>query len=233
MNSPNLEISIIIPSKNDEKYFIENFKLLQNYFKNQEWKYEVLLISNGSSVTNLNFIKTIDHDELKHFSLKESGKGLAIKYGIEKAQYNNILFIDADFSVPITELDKFIHENKLIGHILIGNRRSTHSINNGTPFIRKILGSAYLLTMRLVLGFKIEDSQCGFKIFRKDDYLNIGGVKFNNFSFDVELLYKLSKIGKIIEIPVDYNHNTDSKVSVIQDSLAMFLDLIRLRMRVK
>ena len=233
MNSPNLEISIIIPSKNDEKYFIENFKLLQNYFKNQEWKYEVLLISNGSRVTNLNFIKTMDHDELKHFSLKESGKGLAIKYGIEKAQYNNILFIDADFSVPITELDKFIHENKLIGHILIGNRRSTHSINNGTPFIRKILGSAYLLTMRLVLGFKIEDSQCGFKIFRKDDYLNIGGVKFNNFSFDVELLYKLSKIGKIIEIPVDYNHNTDSKVSVIQDSLAMFLDLIRLRMRVK
>ena len=233
MNSPNLEISIIIPSKNDEKYFIENFKLLQNYFKNQEWKYEVLLISNGSSVTNLNFIKTMDHDELKHFSLKESGKGLAIKYGIEKAQYNNILFIDADFSVPITELDKFIHENKLIGHILIGNRRSTHSINNGTPFIRKILGSAYLLTMRLVLGFKIEDSQCGFKIFRKDDYLNIGGVKFNNFSFDVELLYKLSKIRKIIEIPVDYNHNTDSKVSVIQDSLAMFLDLIRLRMRVK
>ena len=71
MNSPNLEISIIIPSKNDEKYFIENFKLLQNYFKNQEWKYEVLLISNGSSVTNLNFIKTMDHDELKHFSLKE------------------------------------------------------------------------------------------------------------------------------------------------------------------
>ena len=233
MNSPNLEISIIIPSKNDEKYFIENFKLLQNYFKNQEWKYEVLLISNGSSVTNLNFIKTMDHDELKHFSLKESGKGLAIKYGIVEAQYNNILFIDADFSVPITELDKFIHENKLIGHILIGNRRSTHSINNGTPFIRKILGSAYLLTMRLVLGFKIEDSQCGFKIFRKDDYLNIGVFKFNNFSFDVELLYKLSKIGKIIEIPVDYNHNTDSKVSVIQDSLAMFLDLIKFRMRVK
>jgi dolichyl-phosphate beta-glucosyltransferase len=233
MNFSNLEISIVIPSKNDEKYFIENFKLLKNYFKNKEWKYEVLLISNGSTVTNLNLIKLIDDDKLKHFSLKESGKGLAIKYGIEKAQYNNILFTDADFSVPITELDKFIHENKLIGDILIGNRRSNHSINKGTPFVRRIVGSAYLLTMRLVLGFKIGDSQCGFKIFRKDDYLKIGGVKFNNFSFDIELLYKLSKIRKIIEIPVNYNHNTDSKVSIIQDSLAMFLDLIRLRIRVK
>ena len=54
MNFSNLEISIVIPSKNDEKYFIENFKLLKNYFKNKEWKYEVLLISNGSTVTNLN-----------------------------------------------------------------------------------------------------------------------------------------------------------------------------------
>ena len=226
-------ISIIIPSKNDEQFFTDNFKLLQSYFKNRNWDYEVLLVSNGSSDSNLGLINTSIDDKFKHFSLEESGKGLAIKYGIEKAKYNNILFIDADFSVSITELDKFINENKLIGDILIGNRRSNESVNNGTPFIRKLVGSAYLVTMRLVLGFKLSDTQCGFKIFRKDDYLKIGGVEFNNFSFDIELLYKLSKIRKIIEIPVNYNHNSDSKVSIINDSLAMFVDLIRLRMRVK
>lgn len=226
-------ISIIIPSKNDEQFFTDNFTLLQSYFKNRNWDYEVLLVSNGSSDSNLGLINTSVDDKFKHFSLEESGKGLAIKYGIEKAIYNNILFMDADFSVSITELDKFINENKLIGDILIGNRRSNESVNNGTPFIRKLVGSAYLVTMRLVLGFKLSDTQCGFKIFRKDDYLKIGGVEFNNFSFDIELLYKLSKIRKIIEIPVNYNHNSDSKVSIINDSLAMFVDLIRLRMRVK
>lgn len=229
----NSNISIIIPSKNDEQFFKHNFEILQNYFKNRNWDYEVLLVSNGSSKSNLEFINTIISDKLKHFSLEESGKGLAIKYGIEKAKYNNILFMDADFSVSINELDKFINENKLIGDILIGNRRSNESINNGTPYIRKLVGSAYLLMMRLVLGFKLSDTQCGFKIFRKDDYLKIDGVEFNNFSFDIELLYKLSKIKKIIEIPVNYDHNSDSKVSIINDSLAMFMDLIRLRMRVK
>ena len=233
VNLSQKNISIIIPTKNDEQVFTKNFILLKNYFKKLNWDYEVLLISNGSTESNLKYAKTIVDDKLFHFSLKQSGKGLAIKHGIENAKFNNILFMDADFSVSITELDKFIDKNGLIGDALIGDRRSSSSVNSGTPFIRKLVGSTYLLTMKLVLGFKLSDTQCGFKIFKKNDYLDIGGVEFNNFSFDVELLYKLSKIKKIIEIPVIYNHNSDSKVSVIQDSLAMFVDLIRLRMRVK
>ena len=133
--------------------------------------YEVLLISNGSTESNLKYAKTIVDDKLFHFSLKQSGKGLAIKHGIENAKFNNILFMDADFSVSITELDKFIDKNGLIGDALIGDRRSSSSVNSGTPFIRKLVGSTYLLTMKLVLGFKLSDTQCGFKIFKKNDYL--------------------------------------------------------------
>ena len=76
------------------------------------------------------------------------------------------------------------------------------------------------------------DTQCGFKVFKRKDYLLLENIRFNNFSFDIELLVNFNNSNlNIKEVPVDYVHNSDSKVLVIKDSLEMFFDLIRLKLR--
>ncbi len=231
MSQVNFSLSIIIPSKNDESVFMDSLFMLLEFLKKKTWDWEVILVSNGSHKENINLISTGDEPYFKHITLKESGKGLAIKEGIKESKHDYILFVDADFSVSISEIDKFLQNGKPLGNVVIGTRRTTGSVNMGTPIIRKIGGAVYLFFVNSFFRLNLTDTQCGFKLFKKSEYQEIEDIKFNNFSFDIELLYKLSKKNKIYEIPVEYVHNPDSKVSLIKDSSTMFFDLIKLRLR--
>ena len=231
MSPGKFNLSVIIPSKNDERIFMDGFLNLLNFLKKKTWDSEIILVSNGSKKENINLIKTDGEPYFKHLILKESGKGLAIKEGIKESKHDYILFMDADFSVSINELEKFLQNEKPIGNVVIGTRRTKDSINNGTPIIRKIGGAVYLFFVKAFFQLKITDTQCGFKLFKKSEYKIIKEIAYNNFSFDIELLYKLSKRNKIYEIPVHYNHHPDSKVSLFKDSFTMFFDLILLRFK--
>jgi len=228
----NLFISVIIPSKNDEEVFLTNFNHIETYLKNQKWKYEIILVTNGSSKKNNSLIDSLKKINFKHLKLEQSGKGLAIKHGIENAIGDYILFLDADCSVKINELDKFIDKNKLIDDVVIGTRRTEESLNLHTPFIRRLSGAIYISLVKFLFKLNVTDTQCGFKVFKRKDYLLLENIRFNNFSFDIELLVNFNNSNlNIKEVPVDYVHNSDSKVLVIKDSLEMFFDLIRLKLR--
>ncbi len=224
-------ISVIVPSKNDEEIFLSFYKSIKNYLIEKKWNFEIIFVSNGSSLKNLKLIDTITDEDFIHINLKQSGKGYAIKSGIEQSKYKNILFMDADCSVEINELDKFVINNKLKSNVMIGTRRTNKSINKGTPLLRRLSGTVYLLFVKLLFGLNLTDTQCGFKVFDKTAYESLEYIRFNNFSFDIELLIKFSKKNKIMEIPVMYIHNDNSKVSLMKDSFFMFFDLIILKLR--
>ncbi len=232
MISDKLEISIIIPSKNDEKIFLKNVESIKKYFQDKEWNYELILVSNGSTQENIDEIIKLEKKDFKYISIEQSGKGLAIKKGIEHAKYEYILFMDADFSVKISELNKFINNHSPLGEVMVGSRRTRNSINKGTPLLRNIGGSVYLFLIKLLFDINLTDTQCGFKLFKSTEYLKFKhNLSYDNFSFDIEMLYYFSQNNKIVEIPVNYIHHSDSKVSFMKDSLAMFFDLIKLRLR--
>ncbi len=227
----NFSISIIIPSKNDEEVFLKNYPSIKEFLISKNWDFEIILVSNGSKDSNL---KHIDSDELNinHITTDLSGKGRAIKFGIENSKYDNLLFMDADSSVSINELEKFVNNNDFIDDVVIGTRRTKNSKNLKTPFTRKISGFVYIFLVNLLFSLNISDTQCGFKVFKKSDYLKIRKINFNNFSFDVELLIRFKeKNFNIIEIPVNYIHNSDSNVKLFKDSFTMFSDLVKLRLR--
>tara|TARA_X000000368_G_C23051924_1_gene721857 strand:+ start:2608 stop:3303 length:696 start_codon:yes stop_codon:yes gene_type:complete len=227
-----ISISVIIPSKNDEEIFLTNLNQIQTYLKKQQWKYEIILVSNGSSKENNLLIDSKKEINFKHLKLEESGKGLAIKHGIKNAIGDYILFMDADCSVAINELDKFIDKNQLIDEVVIGTRRTKDSLNLHTPFVRRLSGAIYISLVKFLFKLNVTDTQCGFKLFKRKDYLMLENIRFNNFSFDIELLVNFNNANlNIKEVPVDYIHNLDSKVMVIQDSLSMFFDLIKLKLR--
>jgi hypothetical protein len=83
----------------------------------------------------------------------------------------------------------------------------------------------------VILGLPIKDTQCGFKLFRRDVMLPIFQRQtIQRFGFDPEILFLARKSGlEIREIPVSWSHDAGSKVRFLSDGIGMFLDLIHIR----
>ena len=234
MNNETLlkNLTLIIPTFNDDERIKNNINEIVIFLDTYIECYEVLLVSNGSSQKSKDNIEQIikKNKNIKHLIVKESGKGLAIKQGINESKYQNILFIDADCSVEIHELKKFTHSNDLISPFVIGNRRSAYSQNINSPLLRKVSGYFYIKLINILFKINIEDSQCGFKAINKNIFSRSNKFISNGFSFDLELiiLAKISDI-QISQVPVTYKHNQNSKVRVFRDSADMIIEALQLK----
>ncbi|MAG77992.1 glycosyl transferase, partial [archaeon] len=142
-----------------------------------------------------------------------------------------ILFSDADLSTPIEELEKF---GKYINgfDIVIGSRKMQGSkILIQQPWYRRIPGQVFPLLVNLMGISKLKDTQCGFKLFKKDTAKHLfSKQKIDKFSFDAEVMYLAEKYKyKIKELPVIWKNDTDSKLNPIRDSFNMFKELVKIK----
>lgn len=234
MNNQSLlnDLTLIIPTFNDDERIKYNISKIINFLDAYISKYEVLIVSNGSSQKSKDNIEEIikKNKNLKHLILNKPGKGLAVKKGINESKYQNILFIDADCSVEIYELKKFTRDNSLISPFVLGNRKSSDSQDLNSPLLRKVSGYLYVKFINLLFKLDIDDSQCGFKAINKKIFTNCNEFTSKGFSFDLELivLAKISNV-QISQIPVKYIHNQNSKVRVLRDSVSMIIEAFQLK----
>tara|TARA_B100002019_G_C21274755_1_gene604694 strand:+ start:7343 stop:8059 length:717 start_codon:yes stop_codon:yes gene_type:complete len=226
-------ISLIIPSKNDSKNIVYNLENVENFLDKNFLEFEILIISNGSLLQDRDVVDNLIKGKrnIKHITIEESGKGVAVKTGIEKASFNNVLFSDADFSVEIDEIENFFTNGKLNSDLVIGSRRSKDSKNLNSPIKRLLAGTMFIYIVNFVLGIKVKDSQCGFKAFHKKIYLENPFYE-KGFIFDVEMIFIAKYLGlKISEVPVTYVHQNESSVNLFRDTFKMALGLIRIFFR--
>ena len=226
-------ISLIIPSKNDSYNICKNLDDIETFLSNYFEKHELIIVSNGSAKNEISKInkKILGKKNISHITLKEPGKGRAVREGIIVSKYNNVLFSDADFSVEITEVNKFFKNGSLIADLVIGNRKGEGSQNLNAPYTRIIAGSIFLFIVNLFFKMKIEDSQCGFKAFNKKIF-EVSIFSENGFAFDVEMIHLARLKGyKISEVPVKYIHNMNSSVKVLKDSFNMIFSIFRIYFR--
>jgi len=223
------ELSVIIPCKDDHLRIGENIKEISNYLTKNIRSYEIIIVSNGSEKQSIVYLESIKSNflNLEHLLLVEAGKGLAVRHGLKNAKYKNILFIDADSSVKITEFDKFILNGKLISGFVVGNRKNKDSENINSPILRRISGFLYLKLIKILFKLNYEDTQCGFKAIDRSIFKEPTSFNTNGFSFDLELFLLANKQNvSISEVPVKYIHNSESKVKIIRDTIKMLADLI-------
>ena len=227
-------LSIIIPSKNDELILINHLKNVVDFCEKNITNYEIIIVVNGSIQKNLTLLKE-KVTELKTNSIRVAnseivGKGAAIKLGMHKSKFNNLLITDADFSVDINHLTDFVdNEGKPLGPFVVGSRKSKHSSVVNTPITRRVTGFFYTLLVKILLKVTVKDTQCGFKLIDKKAFHNASDYINTGFSYDVEL-FLLSEVINIspIEIPVVYVHENKSNINVIKDSVKMFTDLMNI-----
>ena len=229
------EISVIIPIYRDEKRLKNNLPKIRKYLENNFKKFEIIIAldppAGNTEKTAKNIFKNIKIIKNK----RRMGKGYSIKEGMLKAVYSPVLFIDIDLSTPIEEIEILLPYLKN-NHVIIGSRNMQESrIKEKQPFLRSTLGNIYPYLVRLLVIKDIKDTQCGFKLFRKDILKPMFSLqRIDGFAFDSEILLIAKKRGyKIKEIPVEWSNSKDSRLNVFKDSLRMGVDIAKIFINTK
>lgn len=192
---------------------------------------EILVVDDGSRDGTAAFVESIAAQDPRLRLLRNPGnrgKGYSVRHGMREARGGWVLFSDADLSAPIEELDKLLDTAQNSGaQIAIGSRALDRSlIGVHQSAIRELAGIALNRIMRLITGLRFADTQCGFKLFRRDAAQRVfSRQQLDGFTFDVEDLF-IARLLKIpaVEVPVRWNHVEGTKVGFLVGP-RFFLDL--------
>ncbi len=238
-----MKISLIIPCYNEETNIQKGvLDRIANFVTDSSNFTEVLIVDDGSSDRSRELIKKNYLPKFKQFKLIENnhqGKAYAVIEGIKKAKEEYVMFSDIDLATPLEESEKLIEQAKKNSEIVIGSRSTTRA---GAPVLRKVMAVGFIVVRNIALGLRdIRDTQCGFKLFKRDAALTIinrmklfertEDVKGSSVSaaFDLEFLFLANKMGyKIKEVPVTWRHVETKNVSFIHDTLETLRDIVKI-----
>lgn len=237
-------LSIIIPCFNEEKN-LENGCLdrVTAYFKAVDYSYEIIVVDDASTDKSRKILKEYGGKKEIRLVMKEhSFKAGTVIRGFREAQGEYILMIDMDQATPVTEFNKFLPYLEKNIDVIIGSRKDER---RGAPLSRKIMAKGLIFLRSLILGLtSIKDTQCGFKVFKREKVLKIisklklysdrkiqSRISKVTAGFDMEILYIAKKIGlSIMEIPVVWNYVETRRVNPIRDSIDGLIDMLKIRL---
>jgi dolichyl-phosphate beta-glucosyltransferase len=203
------------------------------FIQTQNFEAEILVVDDGSVDRTPEIVEECSekYPSVCLVRAPHGGKGHAVKTGMLQAKGEYAFLCDADLAMPITELPKFLPPRQNGYHVAIGSREIKGAVRYDEPGYRHLMGRIFngLVKMLAVPGF--EDTQCGFKCFHRSVIQDLFSRQtINGFGFDVEVLYIAQKRGyNIIEIPIHWYYQTESKVDPVKDTLRMFQDIIKVR----
>jgi glycosyltransferase involved in cell wall biosynthesis len=225
-------LSIIIPAHNEERRLPQTLEQVVHFAASQSFETEVLVVENASTDRTLEVGNEYSsrHPMVRVMHEDLPGKGRAVQKGMLAAEGAYRFFADADFSMPPEEIVRFIPPLVDVP-VAIASREAPGAVRYNEPFYRHITGRVFNSLIRILVLPALNDTQCGFKMFRADVAEDLFRHQtLMGWSFDVELLYIASCRGyPILEIPIPWYFNPESKVNVFRDSWRMFLDLLAIR----
>lgn len=235
-------LSIVIPAYNEAARLGNTLQAVVNYLR-QNWpESEVIVVDDGSADDTAGIAREIFNNSgglrTSVISYKSNlGKGRAVRLGLLAARGDVVLFSDADLSTPISEAPKLV-EPIVNGQfdVTFGSRALDRKlIGVHQPWRREQAGKVFNLVVRLATGLPFWDTQCGFKAFRMSVCRPlVEAATVDRFGFDVELLYLAFRAGlKLKEVPVRWDHNEGSKITLMSDSFRMVSEVGLIRQQAR
>jgi glycosyltransferase involved in cell wall biosynthesis len=228
-----MHLSVIIPAHNEERRLPPTLAAVDAYLEKQAYESEVVVVENGSQDLTAVVTEAFAASHPRTRLLRESGrgKGLAVRRGMLESQGDYRFICDADLSMPIAELAKFLPPAMGDCDVAIGSREVAGSRRFNEPPYRHIQGRVFSNLVKLFALPGFEDTQCGFKCFTARAARDLFSVQvFDGMSFDVEVLYIAVQRGYCVkEIPIDWYYRAESRVSPIADPLRMLRDILKIR----
>ncbi len=228
------ELSIVVPAFNEEVRLPTTLAQISAYIRASRRETEVIVVDDGSRDRTCDVARSFEK-EIRHLRVISNGdnrgKGFSVRRGMLEAKGRLVLFTDADLSAPIEEADKLL--GALVEYdVAIGSRAlDRRLISVRQSLFREYAGILFNLIVRAVLRLPFVDTQCGFKAFRREPCrIVFQQQRIERFGFDPELMYLARHHGlRAVEIPVRWGHSPDTRISMLRDSMQMFLDVFLIR----
>lgn len=238
-----MKISVCIPMYNEAAIIADNAKTLWNYMENNfvtaegERDYEIIYSNDGSKDGCDKIVESLNLPGIKVVGYENNqGKGYAVKTAMLASSGDIVMFTDADLAYGTDVIKQMVEtfDANPESNLVIGSRNLTEDGYSNYTLIRKIASKAYIKVLCIVGGFKLSDSQCGCKGFRREAVEQIfPRLEVNGFAFDFEALLWATKLQyKITEMPVSVKVHGESKVRIIRDTLKMLRDIVKMKNRI-
>ncbi len=227
-------LSIIIPAFNEEKRLPDSLAQIDQFVRQQTYPIEVIVVNNNSqdmtSEIAADFAAT--HAYARLLNEPRQGKGAAVRAGMLAGLGEYLLICDADFSMPVDEITKFVptaHDAHY--DVAIASREAPGARRIGEPYYRHLMGRIFNAIVRALAIPHIQDTQCGFKAFRREVARIVFSLQtIEGWGFDVEVLFIALKHGyRLMEIPITWYYRPQSRISPLRDSISMLFEVLQVR----
>jgi glycosyltransferase involved in cell wall biosynthesis len=228
-------LSIIIPAYNESARIGNALERVLSCIDERGWDAEVLVVDDGSTDNTLAVVAgwMAKHDHLHLIRNRGNrGKGYSVRNGLLQAAGEIVLFTDADLSAPIEEAERLLSAIHRGVDVAIGSRwldKQKQTITQ--PMYRRFFGRCFNWVTRKVMDLPYQDTQCGFKAFKRNAAQTIFRLQtIERWGFDPEILFIARKLGfKIEEVPVTWGHDERSRISYLKDGMKMLSEMAEIR----
>ena len=231
-------LSVVIPAYKEEERIHKSLEAIEKYQKTKDFIIEVIVVLDGTPDNTLEAAKKFE-DRVSNLTIidrkENKGKGYSVKEGVMKSVGEYVLFMDADNSTPIDQVDKLLRYAKK-NEVVIGSRYiEGGKLAIAQSFVRKTGGRVLNMIIRTLAVSGIRDTQCGFKLFENKASREIFKRQtFDRFSFDIELLSIARGLGyKIKEVGITWYDDPHSSVNPVKDGLKMIKNAWMVRKNVR
>lgn len=232
---PDKSLTVVIPAYNEERRIGRTLERVLAYLRESVQRFEVIVVDDGSSDATRDIVRSMAGSEprIKLIALERNrGKGMAVRRGMLAGEGEWLLFTDADLSTPIEEIETLAASMQAGADIAIGSRSLQGArVDIHQPWYREAMGKTFNRIVRLLAIPGFVDTQCGFKCFTRGAARTVfERSRIDRFAFDVEALVIARRLGfRIVEVPIRWANEPNSRVAIVRDSTRMLVDLVRIR----
>jgi glycosyltransferase involved in cell wall biosynthesis len=230
----NALMTVVIPAWNEAHRLPVTLNRVVTFIESRPETLDVIIVNNNSSDNTYevaaDFAETYPYVQVLDQPIQ--GKGAAVRKGFLAAQGRYVFMCDADLAMPIEELPRFFPDTLGTEYdIAIGSREVSGAQRYNEPEYRHLMGRVFNTIVRTLAVSGIQDTQCGFKSFRREVARRIFSVqRIDGFAFDVEILAIAQQWGyRIIEVGIPWYYGAGSSVKPVRDTLRMFREVLRIR----
>ncbi|MEM3378383.1 MAG: glycosyltransferase family 2 protein [Candidatus Bathyarchaeia archaeon] len=223
-------LSVVIPAYNEEKSIGSVIEETMQILEALQMPYEIVVVDDGSTdrtreVASRYKVAVVSYSQ-------NSGKGYALRKGMEHAHGDIIVTIDADGSHSPKEIPRLIRP-LFNGADVVAGSRFKGKAKDYTSKLHQLGNSLINATIMVLTGKKITDSQTGLRAFKRY-FLRQISLESCGFDIETELSVKSLKNGfKLVEIPISCKRRVHgaSKLKTLPDGFKIFKAILKAAIR--
>lgn len=231
-------LSVIIPAYNEQDRILPTLRHTLTFLRDQSYHSEIIVVSDGSNDNTAQIVQRFPSSgHVRIIALEyhpNQGKGYAVRYGMLRGNGRIMMFMDADYAVPMEYCKRGLEMIDRGFDIAIASRAvGGAKIQQHQNFFRKLSAKLYTFVQNIYLGIHFPDTQCGFKFFTRQAAQTLfNQQKLDSVIFDPEILWLAQREGyRIGQFPVQWRHVADSRIQydTIRKSIFVFRELFRIK----